>query len=123
MEMKKLPFAEFEVMRVLWANEPPVTTNMIMDQLGNEKNWKVQAPIVLLNRLIERGFVRTEKNSKERTYFPLVDKETYLQFETKEFVEKFHGNSFSSLITALYNGEKPDDKIFDDLLEWVKDNK
>lgn len=33
--MKKLPDAEFDIMKVVWANEPPITTNIIMEQLGN----------------------------------------------------------------------------------------
>ena len=33
-------------------------------------------------RLVERGFLRSEKHGKERTYFPLVSKEDYLKFET-----------------------------------------
>ncbi len=33
--IKKLPDAEFDIMKVVWANEPPITTNMIMEQLGN----------------------------------------------------------------------------------------
>lgn len=36
-KMKKLPDAEFEVMKVVWANEPPITTSIIMAQLGNER--------------------------------------------------------------------------------------
>lgn len=27
-------------MKVVWANEPPVTTNIIMEQLGTEKGGK-----------------------------------------------------------------------------------
>ena len=33
-KIKKLPDAEFEVMKVVWANEPPVTTAVIMEQIG-----------------------------------------------------------------------------------------
>ena len=32
--MKKLPDTEFDVMKVVWDNTPPVTTTMIMEQLG-----------------------------------------------------------------------------------------
>ena len=30
-QMKKLPDSEFDIMKVVWANEPPVTTNIIME--------------------------------------------------------------------------------------------
>ena len=65
-KIKKLPDAEFEVMKVVWANEPPVTTAVIMEQIGKEKEWKIQTIVSLMLRLAERGFLRSEKNGKER---------------------------------------------------------
>jgi len=118
--LKKLPQAEFEVMKVIWKNEPPITTNMLMEQLGKEKEWKAQTLISLLSRLVERGFLRTEKIGKERTYFPLVTKEEYLKFETSSFIERFHENSFISLVNTLYDGNKLEDKDIEELTEWLK---
>lgn len=119
--MKKLPDAEFNIMKVVWANEPPITTNIIMKQLGNEREWKVQTVISLMLRLVERGFIRTEKNGKERIYFPLISKEEYLKFETGNFMECFHGNSFASLVATLYDGNKIKDSDLDQLAKWLKE--
>ena len=79
--MKKLPDAEFELMKVVWANELPITTSIIMQQLGNKRGWKAQTVITLMMRLVERGFLHTEKKGKERMYFPLINKDDYLKFE------------------------------------------
>lgn len=121
--MKKLPDAEFEIMKIVWANEPPVTTNMIMDQLGKEKEWKVQTIITLLLRLVERGFIRTEKNGKERTYYPIIKKEDYLKFESGDFMERFHSNSFKSLVATLYNSKKITDNDLDELKKWLEEKR
>lgn len=59
--MKKLPDAEFDIMKVVWANEPPITTSIIMEQLGNERAWKAQTVISLMLRLVDRGFLSTAK--------------------------------------------------------------
>ncbi len=118
--MKKLPEAEFEVMKVVWANEPPITTNIVMAQLGNARKWKPQSAIVLLLRLVERGFLRTEKTAKERTYFPLVSKK---EFETSHFIERVHGNSFMGFINTLYGGKALTDGDLDDLLRWVQERR
>lgn len=122
-DMKKLPDAEFEIMKVVWANEPPITTNIIMEQLGREKEWKAQTVITLLLRLVKRGFIRTEKNGKERTYFPMVDKGDYLKFETGDFMERFHANSFTSLVATLYNDKKLKDSDLDELVKWLKEKR
>ncbi len=118
--MKKLPDAEFEVMQVVWTNEPPITTAMVMEQLGNRRQWKAPTIISLLQRLVERGFLRTEKNGKERTYYPLITRDEYLAFETKSFVRQYHGDSFLSLINTLYDGDQLSNQEIDDLMQWVK---
>ena len=121
--LKKLPDSEFEIMKVVWSSEPPVTTDIIMEKLGKEKGWKPQTIITLLSRLVERGFVRTEKKSKRRTYNPLVSKEDYLEFETGDFIEKFHQNSFASLVATLHEGKKIKDSDLDELIEWLKEKR
>jgi len=39
--MKRLPDAEFEVMKAIWNYEPPVTSSMIMKYLDGEKSWRI----------------------------------------------------------------------------------
>ena len=121
--MKKLPDAEFDIMKVVWENNPPITTNIIMQELGNEREWRAQTVISLMLRLVERGFLRTEKNGKERTYFPLISKEDYLKFETGDFIERYHGNSFTSLVATLYDGNKLKDSDLDQLAKWLREKR
>ena len=109
-KMKKLPDAEFDIMKVVWANEPPITTNTIMQQLGNDREWKAPTIISLMLRLVERGFLRTEKKGKERTYFPTVNQEDYLKFETGNFISQFHNNSFLNLVTTMYDNKALSDE-------------
>lgn len=120
-QLKKIPDAEFEIMKVVWGNEPPLTTKVIMEQLGNEREWKAPTVISLMLRLVERGFLKTEKLGKERTYFPLVSKEDYLKFETGNFVKQYHGNSFASFVNTFYDGKELSEKDVDELMKLVKE--
>ncbi len=121
--MKKLPDAEFEIMKVVWANDPPMTTPVIMEQLGREKEWKIQTVVSLMLRLTERGFLRSEKHGKERTYYALINKEDYLKFETGNFIQRFHDSSFLNLVNTLYTDEALSDKDLDELLRWVQERR
>ena len=121
--LKKLPDTEFEIMKVVWANEPPITTNMVMEQLGNEKGWKAPTVISLMKRMVKRGFLKTEKDGKERIYFPLVSKEDYLKFETGNFMKQYHENSFLSLVNTLYNGRQLSEADIEELMKWVKERR
>ncbi|MGP8309753.1 BlaI/MecI/CopY family transcriptional regulator [Enterocloster aldenensis] len=122
-KIKKLPDAEFDIMKVVWDNEPPVTTTFVKNQLGKEKEWKIQTVVTLMLRLVERGFLRSEKHGKERTYFPLVSKEDYLKFETGNFMKQYHNSSLFNLINTLYDGEALTDKDIDELLKWAKERR
>ena len=77
--------------------------------------------ISLMLRLVERGFLRTEKNGKERDYYPLVKKEDYLQFETKKFMKLYHDNSFVSFANAVNKGKALDNADVNELLKWAEE--
>lgn len=119
-QMKKLPDAEFDIMKVVWANEPPITTNLIMERLGTQRGWKAQTVISLMLRLVERGFLSTDKRGKERIYFPLVGRDDYLRFETSSFMRQYHDNSLLDLVSTLYDDKALSDDDIDDLLRWAK---
>ncbi len=121
--LKKLPDAEFEVMKVVWANDPPMTTPVIMELLGRKKEWKIQTVVSLMLRLVERGYLRSEKHGKERTYYALVKKEDYLKFETGNFMRQFHDSSFLNLVNTLYADEALNEKDLDDLQRWVRERR
>jgi predicted transcriptional regulator len=118
--LPKLPDAEFEVMSVIWKNTPPVTTAMLMKQLGNEKSWKLQTLITLMNRLTERGFLRSDKFGKERSYYPCITHEDYIQYETSLFVERYHDNSLFQLVNAFSGNNKLSKEEINELSSWLK---
>lgn len=66
-----MPDAEFDIMKTVWANKPPITTTIIMEQLGKEKDWKIQTVVSLMNRLVERGFLRSENMERNAPIFLL----------------------------------------------------
>ena len=103
--IEKLPDAELEVMKIIWDNEPPISTNQIIARLGEDNHWKPQTVFTLLVRLIDRGFLNSAKEGKERTYAPLIGEQEYLQFETKNFIKKYHQNSLTSFVSTLLGKE------------------
>jgi predicted transcriptional regulator len=119
-DLTRLPETEFEVMQTVWKNTAPITTTTLMNQLGNKKGWKLQTLVTLLNRLIERGFLRSEKQGKERTYYSCVRQEDYIQYETSLFVERYHNNSLYQLVNAFSGNNKLSKEEIDELNTWLK---
>ncbi|MCL2388395.1 MAG: BlaI/MecI/CopY family transcriptional regulator [Defluviitaleaceae bacterium] len=120
-QMKKLPDAEFDIMKIVWAKKPPITTSEVMKHLTKE--CKIQTIVSLMQRLTERGFLSSEKKGKERLYFPLVRKDDYLKFESGNFLRQIHDNSFSGLVASLYDGGSLSDADIDELLQWTKERR
>lgn len=117
--IKRLPDAEFEVMKAIWRHTPPVTTLQIMADLECKKNWKPQTVLTMLVRLIEKGFLRSEKVGKERNYTPIVQEQEYLRIETGDFMKRYYGNSVGSLVKTLYDGQNLSQEDIQELKEWL----
>lgn len=120
-KMRRLPDAELEVMKAIWEHEPPMSTNDVMKVISKEKNWNISTLLTLLSRLIERGFLSSEKRGRERIYYPIVDHQEYMEYETKNFLQKLHKNSFMSLVNTLYNNNDLSSDDISELSEWLKD--
>jgi predicted transcriptional regulator len=121
MEIKKLPDAELDIMKVVWQLEPPVISGMILEGLAREtdREWKLQTLHTLLNRLVERGFLSFEKKRKDKCFFPLIGQDEYMQFETENFLKQYHGGSWIKLVNAAYQGESLNDDDIDELVQWA----
>ena len=118
--IKRLPDAEFEVMRVIWRSEPPVTTAQIIKLLEPHCSWKPQTVMTMLVRLIEKKLLSTGKEGRERNYSPLISEMEYLRAETGSFMERLRGNSVGSLVRTMYEGESLSEGDIRELKEWLE---
>jgi len=117
--LKRLPDAEFEIMKVIWRNPSPITTMQIVDKLEEEKKWKPQTVLTMLVRLVEKKFLTSGKNGRERNYTPVINEADYMQVETGDFMSRYSGNSAGSLIKTMYDGKKLSDSDLADLKSWL----
>lgn len=120
MMSQRLPDTEFEIMEYIWRTKPPVTTSMVMQEIGSEKGWKIQTVVSLFARLTERGFLRIERGmGRERVFYPIISRGEYLKMETEFFVGHYHKNSYASLLGSLKD-EHLGEKELDELERWIE---
>ena len=120
MAIKRLPDTEFELMKIIWQSQPPVTTNEIMEQLGSDVSWKPQTVLTMLVRLIEKGFLTSERVGRERNYSPIIAEDKYMYIETGEFMSRYRGNSVGSLVKTMYDGKNLSKEDIRELKQWIK---
>lgn len=101
--IEKIPRAELKIMMLFWESEKVLTSRDIVNIMSEE--WKQTTTLTLLSRLSKRGFLEPTKKSTHTTYKILVDKKSYLEFETSDFVKNVHNDSVVSLVDSV-NKEK-----------------
>lgn len=121
--IKRLPDAEFTVMKAIWHSKAPVTTHTIMEHLSSDISWKPQTLLTMLARLTEKGFLNSERVGRERCYTPIISEKEYLDIETGNFLQRYAGNSLGKLIKTLYaEGDMTKEDIAE-LREWLAERK
>ena len=116
-----LPDAEYEIMLIVWSRPAPITSMQVAAIACPENNWKSQTVLTLLGRLAQRGFLQSEKRGNELFHTPLVSRDDYLKKETGLFMEKFHKNSITGLMSALYAESSPTESELSELEQWFKE--
>ena len=122
-KFKKLPDAELDVMKIIWdwKNEIPITTSQVKEQLDNVRVINIAAVHVLLTRLVDKGFLKTFKQEKNRHYESLIIESDYIAWENKSFLEKLNGNSITKFITRLYDDETITKKDLEELAAFIEE--
>lgn len=121
--MKRLPDAELEIMLVVWGHEEAVTASEILAELTGRRRWALATLMTVLSRLCEKGFLRCEKQGRSNYYTALIEEESYKQQESRNLLEKLHGNSVQSLVASLYGGHAIDDADIEALRQYLNDLK
>ena len=122
MTIPRLPDAELEIMKTIWASGGEVTSAHIASALEGKKNWATTTILNFMARLVERGFLAVRRAGKTNLYTPLINEGTYLEAESKSFLERLHGNSFKSLVASLYGGEKISKSDLAELTAFINEN-
>lgn len=100
-DIKRLPDAELQVMQAVWSLEPPVS-RVDIEAIIHETNPLAPTTILtLLSRLVDRGFLKTEKAGRTNHYTPLIDRQDYVTSQSRSFWEKLCGGDMQVFATAL----------------------
>jgi len=120
MKIPKIPDAELMIMNIVWRKGGEITSGEVSKQLANQKDWTLTTILTLLSRLTERGFLTVRKDGRVNIYKAAVDEAPYVESESKSFLERLHGNSLTSLVAALYDGNAIGKEDLDELKDFIE---
>lgn len=106
--MKSLPQiseAEFEVMKIVW-KYAPISTNEITDRLLQTTTWSPKTIQTLIKRLVTKGALSYEKQSRVFVYTPLVEESEYIGQESSSFLKRFYDGDITAMLSAYIENNK-----------------
>lgn len=117
----KLPDAELDVMKVIWNHDTTISTSQVKEGLDKIRILNISAIQTLLNRLIERGFITSFKQGKNRYYEIVVEENEYTARENKSFLDRLNGSSITRFVTNLYDNRSISDDDLKELAAFIEE--
>lgn len=106
--MKNLPQiseAEYEVMKIVWKHAP-INTNEITEKLLQSTNWSPKTIQTLIKRLVTKGVLTYEKQSRFFVYTPLVKESEYICQESNSFLNRYYDGDITAMLSAYIENDK-----------------
>ena len=98
--MKRLPDTELEVMKALWDCGENVPRALLERRLASH-GWAANTVNTYLTRLVDKGYVSVQREGKSNLYTPLVPREDYLAFDSRQVLSRLYGSSPRNFVAAL----------------------
>lgn len=119
-KISRLPDTELEIMKVIWDGKLTLSTAEIKERLEEKRSWNISALQTLLNRLIDRGFLDSYKEGRNRFYTAIIDEDSYLALENRLFLNKVNNNSLTKLVASLYDSSAISENDLDELAAYIR---
>ena len=97
--------AEFEVMKIVW-KYAPISTNEITERLTKTTTWSPKTIQTLIKRLVTKGALSYEKQSRVFVYTPLVGESEYIGQESNSFLNRFYDGDITAMLSAYIKNDK-----------------
>ena len=106
--------AEFEVMKIVW-KYAPTSTNEITEKLLQTTTWSPKTIQTLIKRLVTKGALTYEKQSRVFVYTPLVKEREYIGQESSSFLNRYYDGDITAMVSAYIENDKLSESELDTL--------
>lgn len=115
--MKNLPQiseAEFEVMKIVW-KYAPISTRDITEKLLQTTNWSPKTIQTLIKRLVTKGALTYEKQSRMFIYTSAVKENEYIGQESNSFLKRYYNGDITAMVSAYIENDRLSESELDTL--------
>lgn len=102
--------SEAVVMEILWQRHP-LGADEVVAALAERSDWAEPTVKTLLNRLLNKGAIRAERDGRRYLYSPVLEREAWVARQSEGFVERLFGGRVAPLVAHFSERGKlsPDD--------------
>lgn len=112
---------ELELMKTIWENGGTAPYAEIVEGLEKKDMSTTKNTIIsLLLRLIDKGFLKTNKIGRRNKYTALVSEAEYQAVQTESFLEKIYEGDAKELISTLIQRDLISADEYEDLKKHWK---
>lgn len=111
--------AEFEVMKIVW-KYAPINTNEVTERLTRTTDWSPKTIQTLLKRLVTKGALTYEKQSRVFVYSPAVEESEYVGQKSSSFLNRYYDGHISSMVSAYLENDRLSEEELDELRALLK---
>lgn len=104
-DLPQISEAEYEVMKIVWKHAP-INTNEITEKLLQSTNWSPKTIQTLIKRLVTKGALTYEKQSRFFVYTPLVKESEYICQESNSFLNRYYDGDITAMLSAYIENDK-----------------
>ena len=104
-DLPQISEAEYEVMKIVWKHAP-INTNEITEKLLQSTSWSPKTIQTLIKRLVTKGVLTYEKQSRVFVYTPLVKESEYICQESNSFLNRYYDGDITAMLSAYIENDK-----------------
>ncbi|PZQ56786.1 MAG: BlaI/MecI/CopY family transcriptional regulator [Phenylobacterium zucineum] len=108
--MSKISGAESQIMEALWGRSP-LTAEELVQAVGPAQGWGEATVKTLINRLLKKKAIASERTGGRALYRPLVTREEYVTGESQGLLDRLFGGQVAPLVAhyARHRALSPDE--------------
>ena len=95
--MTRISAAESQIMEALWSRGP-LTAEDLVTTVGPGQGWGEATVKTLINRLLKKQALASERVNGRALYRPLVTRESYVTGESQGLLDRLFGGQIAPLV-------------------------
>ena len=99
--MSKISGAESHIMEALWT-KGPLTAEELVQTVGPEQEWGEATVKTLINRLLKKKALKSERSGGRALYQALVSREEYVTGESQGLLDRLFGGQLAPLCDLCF---------------------